>query len=98
MQLKNALQVILQIVAENTTLKRIKATQIVTSNTNINCIIQEISNCLPNVIIDVASIINVNIDFDTLLGQNTDVNKANVFIIEDLMGNEKVRNGLIELI
>ncbi|KAJ8720391.1 hypothetical protein PYW07_012434 [Mythimna separata] len=92
--LKTALQIILQIVAENTTMKGIKATQIITSNTNINCIIQEISNYIPNVAIDVASIINVNIDFDTLLVQNSDVDKANVFIIENLLGDEKKSKAL----
>lgn len=71
-------------------MKNIKAIQIVTSNTNVNCIIKEISDYIPNVTIDVASVINVNIDFDTLLVQNSDVNKANVFIIEDLLGDQKV--------
>ncbi|XP_022827106.1 fatty acid synthase-like [Spodoptera litura] len=87
--MKTALQIMLQIVAENTTMKRIKATQIVTSNTNIICIIKGISTLIPNVMIDVASIINVNIDFDTLLVQNSDADKANVFIFEDLFGNKK---------
>ncbi|KAH9645168.1 hypothetical protein HF086_005713 [Spodoptera exigua] len=92
--MKTALQIMLQIIAENTTLKRIKTTQIVTSNTNIICIIKGISTLIPNVTIDVASIINVNIDFDTLLVQNSDVDKANVFIIEDLFGNKKKLDSL----
>ncbi|PZC84556.1 hypothetical protein B5X24_HaOG204586 [Helicoverpa armigera] len=87
--LKTALQIVLQIIADNSTLRRIKATQIVTSNTNINCIIKEISGSIPNVVIDVASIINVSIDFDTLVVQNSDAGKANVFIVEDLLGDEK---------
>ncbi|KAF9803767.1 hypothetical protein SFRURICE_012066, partial [Spodoptera frugiperda] len=92
--MKTALQIMLQIVAENTTMKRIKTTQIVTSNTNIICIIKGISTLIPNVTIDVASIINVNIDFDTLLVQNSDADKANVFIIEDLFGNKKKLDSL----
>nr|XP_049700707.1 fatty acid synthase [Helicoverpa armigera] len=87
--LETALQIVLQIIADNSTLRRIKATQIVTSNTNINCIIKEISGSIPNVVIDVASIINANIDFDTLVVQNSDAGKANVFIVEDLLGDEK---------
>lgn len=78
-------------------MNEIRVTQIVTSNNNIICIIKEISQNIPKVKIDVASEINVSADYETLLSQNTNTQKANVFIFENILDNEKVSNENIYL-
>ncbi|XP_075976879.1 fatty acid synthase-like [Anticarsia gemmatalis] len=95
--IKTALQIFLQIVAENTTLNKIKVTQIVTSNKNINCIIKDLAHNIPNVSIDVASVVNVDSDYDSMMVQNSDAGKANVFVVEDLLGDKKKLEGLRNL-
>ncbi|CAB3255958.1 unnamed protein product [Arctia plantaginis] len=91
--IKTALHINLQIVAENITMNEIRVTQIVTSNNNINCIIKEISQNIPNVNINVVSELNVSEDYEALLSRNMDTQKANVFILENLLDNEiKLKN------
>lgn len=93
-QLKTALLVNLQVVAENTTKNSIQVTQIVTSNKNLSCLIAEISDNIPNVQIDVASVIDVAV-LEAAIVQNTDPEKANVFVIENLLIDEKVTLSII---
>lgn len=85
----------LQVIAENKTKNSIKVTQIVTSNKNINCIISEISDNIPNVQIDVASVMDTTF-LDASDFQDADPEKTNVFVIENLLVDEKV--GVSDLI
>ncbi|CAH0625662.1 unnamed protein product [Chrysodeixis includens] len=94
--LKTALLVNLQVVAENTTKKSIQVTQFVTSNKNINCLIAEIADNVPNVQIEVASVLEVA-NLEAAVVENTDPEKANVFVIEDLLIDEKKLESLRNL-